>query len=290
MPAPTTLQFGTDQATCDKARLGLPGTGTPADLCNILPHPYAGIFYWTWRGNGAHPTAVGFRVYRTDGGRHDLVHETHFASPPPIEGTTALFSGGLAGGACYSVTAFDQSAESVATPQLCINERWAQVLPTPGALPRFVSPSPAPLGATVAPMAATPLPAPYRPFAITQADMRTQCADHGGPAGIAACQAALAKGGLAIGWGYQPAHIDGFHVYTVARTREQPAARTAAVAASTTPTAPVATQTTRLATGQVSTMAVLDPRPAGFANACFVVTAYVGALESEASAPYCVAP
>jgi hypothetical protein len=299
MPAPTNLAFGADQATCDKARAGLPGTGTPQDLCQILPHQGAGIFYWDWKGNAAHPVAVGFRVYRTDGGHHDLIRETHVASPP-IEGDTALASGGLVNNACYSVTAWDQTAESAATPPLCISEKPFVV---PPALSRTPIPAPGPpvMGPGV-PMAAGRLPAPSQllgfkhPAEATDPRDRqpTPCNVHGGIAGGLACQALLPKGGLALVWSYGPAHVDGFRVYSVPRSMARPPGRPepAAVAVAPGPAinAPIATQATRLEGGQVATLVVLDPRPAGFGNECFAVTAFAGAEESEKSAPFCAAP
>ena len=300
MPAPTNLAFAADQASCDKARAGLPGTGTPQDLCLILPHPGAGIFYWDWRGNTTHPVAVGFRVYRTDGGRHDLIRETHVASPP-IEGDTALVSGGLVNNACYSVTAWDQTAESVATPPLCIAERTPSVAPP--ALSRTLIPAPGPPveGASV-PMAAARLPAPSQLLgfkhpaeATDPKDPKpTPCNVHGGMAGGLACMALLPKGGLALAWSYGSVHVDGFRVYSVSRTAARPPSGrpepALAVAPGPATSAPIATQTTRLEGGQVATLVVLDPRPAGFGNECFAVTAFAGAQESDKSAQFCAAP
>jgi hypothetical protein len=299
MPAPTNLAFAADQATCDKVRAGLPGTGTSSDLCLILPHQGAGVFYWDWRGNAGHPVAVGFRLYRVDGGRHDLIRETHVATPP-IEGDTALASGGLVNNACYAVTAWDQTAESAATAPLCITERSPFVAPP--ALSRNVLPAPGPpvVGQSL-PMSAGRLPAPsqlagfkHPAEATDPKDPKpTPCNAHGGLAGGLACQALLPKGGLALAWSYGPGHIDGFRVYSVSRTMARPPSGRPEPAPASAPgpatSAPVATQTTRL-DGQVATLVVLDPRPAGFANECFTVTAFSGPEESDKSAPFCVAP
>jgi hypothetical protein len=291
LPQPTNLAFAGDQATCDKVRAGLgPGLGD-IDICTMLPHIYAGIFYWNWHGNSAHPTPLGFRVYRVDGGRHDLLRQTHFAAPGIVEGLTAFFSGGLVSQACYAVTAVDQTAESAPTAPLCI-PAWSA--PVSAALaPRIGPVLPGPVGVSAAqaaaPQAVAPprIPAPSQPIALKQPaafpnprDPRSSpCAVNGGPAGLRACESSLPRGGVALIWSYGPAHIDGFRVYAVPRG-----------VSTALPGPPAAVQKIRLESGQIATLAVLEPRGDGFANECFTVTAFAGHDESDMSPPVCISP
>jgi len=102
------------------------------------------------------------------------------------------------------------------------------------------------------------------------------------------CQAFLPKDALVIEWSYGPAQIGGFRVYSVPRIvgRQAPNRNFASPIAG----APVvATQTERLEGGHLETLVVVDPR-AGAGSGCFVVTAFAGSEESEASERFCVAP
>ena len=97
-------------------------------------------------------------------------------------------------------------------------------------------------------------------------------------------------------WDYAPSHIDGFRAYSIPLGTNAPAAAartdTASGAAPVQQAAPtpVATQTNRLENGSVATLVVLEPRPRGFANECFGVTAFAGGQESPISATVCVPP
>jgi hypothetical protein len=307
VPAPTNLAFTTDPLTCSKFRSDVPPRAddrpdSPRTVClDAARIANSGTFHWDWHGNGSHPSAVGFSLYRIDGGRHDLIERQIKAT----EGNTVVLFGKVVQGACYVVTAYDLSAESAASTALCLANQLPIVAPasppavSPPALPPVqklpsgVSSS-APAGGVAVQSAAVRLPPPWRLLAFRDPK---PCASHGGLAGGLACKAILARGGLALVWEYGPAHIDGFRAYSVpsaggpaaAPGRREPASSPAVVVRQA-PNAPIAVQTARLDNGSIATLIVLDPRPRGFGSECFAVTAFAGGQESEMSPPLCVPP
>lgn len=275
MPAPYDLQFATDPATCDKWRTGLPPRASDPCL-DLANRANSGTFYWQWRGNGAHPTAPGFNLYRVDNGRHDKIVQQYSSN----EGDTIIMFGSVVPGACYAVTAWDLSpAESAPSPSYCMNT----VRPAPPAHQE----GPVRVAPGVPVQMEARLPAPSRPLGTK--DLKA-CAPHGGLGAGLACQALLPKGGLALVWDYGPTHIDGFRAYEVPSPAAATPGAVPATVAMTRPGSPIATQSQRLDNGGVATIVVLDPRPRGFEGACFAVTAFLGSEESEKSPPFCVAP
>jgi hypothetical protein len=125
---------------------------------------------------------------------------------------------------------------------------------------------------------------------LTTKDPRI-CAAHGGPAGQAACRAAVRRGGTAFVWDYAPAHIDGFRVYGVLPPMTAGAASAPLGGASSAPPkaspTPVSTQTARLDNGTVSTLFIHEAVTVSVTE-CFAVAAFAGAQESSLSAPVCI--
>jgi hypothetical protein len=296
IPAPTNLVFATDAASCDKVRTGLPPKAI--DPCkDLVNRSNSGTFSWDWPGNSPHPVVYGFKLYRVDGGRHDLMLGPTNKS---VEGNTLILFGSVVPWACYAVSAYNLTAESPLSPLLCLGQHLEPVAPpsassalataplgmqaagTPGPLPG--SPSPSPTAALAAPLTVS-IPPPAN--LVTTKDPRI-CAAHGGPSAQAACRAAVRRGGTALVWDYAPAHIDGFRLYAVtpAPLTSAATATVASSARSTRKGTPAGTQTALMENGVVSTFFLPDVLFA--VTQCFAVAAYAGAQESDLSASVCM--
>jgi hypothetical protein len=288
MSVPTNIVFSQDPAKCSAWRPASPWTGTVNDPCkDIVTIPNSGVFHWDWRGNAAHPAAIGFRLYRA--ASRNLVLETRTGT----ESNTALVYGDAKPGQCFTVTAWDLTAESDPSGEFCLAPNLPIVAqaPTHRGTPLGAAVSPMVLGGRGIPAPSQPLPFKHPAEVNDPANPKpTVCTVHGGFAGGLACLALLPRGGIALVWDYGPGHIDGFRAYSVPNPRVAPTPVSRAVATRLTMNAPVATQTARLENGQVATLVVLDGRPGGFGNECFTVTAFLGAEESPMSPSFCLAP
>ncbi len=127
------------------------------------------------------------------------------------------------------------------------------------------------------------LPAPTQLLAFNDPKA---CAAYGGLAGGLACQALLPKGGLALTWKYPRRQIDSYRAYQVPNPRARYTPNSPMRLRGT--QTPIETQSAVIEDRSVARLIVLAPRPAGFEDTCFAVTAVVGDRESPMSEPFCV--
>jgi hypothetical protein len=141
--------------------------------------------------------------------------------------------------------------------------------PTPTPTPTPFLP---PLAAHVAPpviaLANVPLGVPQH---LREPSNMQDCTSHAGLAGGLVCAAVFGPNGsgLALVWDSYPSKVDGFRLYTVRGGRKA-----------------ISPQIN--ANGNGVTLGYVGGNSNSFNAQCFVVTAFVGARESEESAPFCV--
>ena len=129
-----------------------------APLCATLFHPGSTLFLmWDWQPGSGLATLDGYRIYRVDGGRKQLVTtvahkqtETFAELPLP--------AGGGYPGTCYAAAAFAGAAESTVSLPFCVDGA-PSATPAPKQ-PATPVPTPTPKQSTPAPRSATAMPAP----------------------------------------------------------------------------------------------------------------------------------